>query len=99
MNFKETIDNLKSSLKGLIDANSSAEFIEKISSLDKDIDNAVSAHEETEKELSETKEILINHVKTTGFSKPSQEEPNKIEAPKSLDEIMQDSLDKFKEEK
>lgn len=99
MSFNDKISNLKSSLKSLIDGNSSAEFIEKISSLDKDIDEVVNAHEETTKELTETKEALINHVKSTGFSNPSNENPTEPNIPKSLDDIMQDSLKKFKEEK
>lgn len=98
-NFNDIINNFRSNLKGLLDNNSSAEFIEKVSSLDKDIDEVVNAHEETANELNETKEALISHVKSTGFSKPSNEDPTKIEAPKSLDEIMEDSLKKFKEEK
>lgn len=98
-NFNDIINKFRSNLKDLLDKNSSAEFIEKVSSLDKDIDEVVNAHEETTNELNETKEALINHVKSTGFSKPSNEDPTKVEAPKSLDEIMQDSLLQFKEEK
>lgn len=98
MNFNDIINNFRSNLKGLINGDSSAEFIEKVSSLDKDIDEVVNAHEETTKELTETKEALINHVKTTGFSKPSNENPTEPNIPKSLDDIMQDSLKKFKEE-
>lgn len=98
-NFNDIINNFRSNLKGLLDGNSSAEFIEKVSSLDKDIDEVVNAHEETTKELTETKEALINHVKSTGFSNPSNENPTELDSPKSLDDIMQDSLKKFKEEK
>ena len=99
MNFNENISKLKSSLKSLLDNNPNTEFIEKISSLDKQIDDVVNAHEETAKELHDTKESFVNYVKNVGFSNPSNDNPTEVKTPKSLDEIMQDNLNKFKEEK
>ena len=99
MKFEEYINNVKSSLQSLITKDSSTEFIEKVSSIDKQIDEVVSAHELTTQELQETKETLINHVKSTGFSKPAKDDSSEVETPKSLDEIMLDSLKEIKEEK
>lgn len=100
MKFEETISKLKSDLKGLLNENSTTEFIEKVSSLDKQIDEAVSAHERTAKELQDTKGVLVNYVKETGFAKPTSDDPTKVESPKSLDDIMKESLEEIiKEEK
>ena len=100
MKFEDTISKLKSSLKGLLTENSSTEFIEKVSSLDKQIDEAVVAHETTAKELQDTKESFVKYVKETGFTKPSSDDPTKVETPKSLDDIMKESLENInKEEK
>ena len=97
MNFNDKINEFKSKLKGLIDSNSSNEFIEKISSLDKDIDEVVDAHESTAKELQETKESLVNYVKNTGFKNPSGDTtPEPKEDNRSLDEIMEDCLKEIK---
>lgn len=98
-NFNEYITNLKSSLQSLITKDSPTEFIEKVSSIDKQIDEVVSAHELTTQELQDTKEALVNHVKSTGFIKPDKDDSNEVETPKSLDDIMKDSLEQFKEEK
>ena len=99
MKFEEYIKNVKSSLQSLITKDSPTEFIEKISSIDKQIDEVVSAHELTTQELQDTKEALVNHVKSTGFNKPGKDDSNEVETPKSLDDIMKDSLEQFKEEK
>lgn len=100
MNFNDIINNMKSSLKSLVTTESSNEFIEKIGSLDKQIDEVVSAHENTTKELQETKDLYINAVKNFGFKTPSNDDPTKVEQPKTLDEIMKNNLDKIiKEEK
>lgn len=99
MKFEEYINNIKSSLQSLITKESSTEFIEKVSSIDKQIDDVVNAHELTTHELQDTKETLINHIKSTGFSKPAADNSNEVETPKSLDDIMKDSLEQFKEEK
>lgn len=100
MNFNDIINNMKSSLKDLITPESSKEYIEKISSLDKSLDEVVSAHENTTKELQETKDLYIRSVKEFGFKNPSNDNPTKEEKPKTLDEIMNSNLDKIiKEEK
>ena len=100
MNFNDIINNMKSSLKDLITPESSKEYIEKISSLDKSLDEVVGAHENTTKELQEIKDLYIKGVKEYGFKTPSNDNPTKHEEPKSLDDILQDNLDKIiKEEK
>lgn len=99
MKFEEYIKNVKSSLQSLITKDSPTEFIEKVSSIDKQIDDVVNAHELTTQELQDTKEALVNHVKSTGFNKPAKDDSNEVETPKSLDDIMKDSLEQFKEEK
>ncbi len=99
-NFNDNIQKLKSNLKSLLDNNSNTEFIEKIGSLDKQIDEVVNAHEETTKELQKTQESFIEYVKGSGFKSPSNEpDPTKVETPKSIEEIMNNCLDKYKEEK
>lgn len=101
MKFEESISKLKSSLQGLLNNESSTQFIESISSLDKQIDEVVVAHETTAKELQDTKESFVKYVKEVGFTKPSADSnPVEPQTPKSLDEIMKDSLIKIiKEEK
>lgn len=100
MNFNDIINNMKSSLKDLITPESSKEYIEKISSLDKSLDEVVGAHENTTKELQEIKDLYIKGVKEFGFKNPSNDNPTKEEKTKTLDEIMNSNLDKIiKEEK
>lgn len=100
MNFNDIINNMKSTLKGLITPESSNEFIEKIGTLDSQIDEVVSAHENTTKELQETKDLYIHSVKEFGFKSPSNDNPTTEDKPKTLDEIMNNNLDKIiKEEK
>ena len=100
MNFNDIINNIKSELKGLITSESSKESIEKVGALDKQIDEVVNAHESTTKELQEIKDLYIKGVKEYGFKTPSNDNPTKHEEPKSLDDILQDNLDKIiKEEK
>lgn len=100
MNFNDIINNMKSGLKDLITPESSKEYIEKISSLDKSLDEVVGAHENTTKELQEIKDLYIKGVKEFGFKNPSNDNPTKEEKPKTLDEIMNSNLDKIiKEEK
>ena len=99
MNFNDIINNMKSGLKDLITPESSKEYIEKIRSLDKSLDEVVGAHENTTKELQEIKDLYIKGVKEFGFKNPSNDNPTEEKKPKSLDEIMNDNLEKFKEEK
>ena len=95
MNFNDIINNIKSSLKDLMTPESSKELIEKVSSLDKSLDEVVNAHENTTKELQEIKDLYIKGVKEYGFKTPSNENPIEQPKPKTLDELMQDNLDKI----
>lgn len=89
--FEEVIAKIRASLKDMVNA----ENAQALASLDKDIDDAVEAHNATEEALGEAKSTIVDMVKNTSFKEPSGEGTPNTE-PKSLDEIMQEELNKIK---
>ena len=71
--FNDIIDQVKQLLKDSL----TAENTELITRIDKQVDNIVSAHKETEEKLSETQDKLLEVVKETSFK--SESEPNQPE--------------------
>lgn len=93
MTFKETISALKTMLKDSLN-DSNVEFITKV---DKELDNLSQTHEETEKELSKTKDKLIEIVKETSFKdetgpKLPQDHTDEV---MSVDEALEASLNEI----
>ena len=88
--FNDIIGNVKQILKD----NLTAENTDLITKLDKEVDNIVSAHKETEDKLSQTQDKLLEVVKETSFkseSEPNQPEDTQKETP-SLDQAFDDAF-------
>ena len=91
MDFKELLSRIKDNLKDL----TSADNIEKIASLDKDIDSLNECYTKQGEELQKTKDTLVNYVKDTGFTKPSEDaDPTPKEI--SLDEAFNNAINNLK---
>jgi len=88
--FNDIIGKVKQILKD----NLTAENTELFTQIDKEVDNIVSAHKETEEKLSETQDKLLEVVKGTSFkseSEPNQPEGTQQETP-SLDEAFDNAF-------
>ena len=91
MDFNELLSRIKSSLKDL----TTADNIEKISAIDKDIDSLNEAHTKQGDELKKTKDTLVDYVKNTGFKKPSEDvDPTPKEL--TLDEAFNEAIKNLK---
>ena len=91
MDFKELLSRIKDNLKDL----TSADNIEKIASLDKDINSLNECYTKQGEELQKTKDSLVNYVKETGFTKPSEDvDPTPKEI--SLDEAFNNAINNLK---
>ena len=88
--FNDIIDQVKQLLKDSL----TAENTELITRIDKQVDNIVSAHKETEEKLSQTQDKLLEVVKETSFkseNEPNQPEGTQPEIP-SLDKAFDDAF-------
>ena len=91
MDFKELLSRIKDNMKDL----TSADNIEKIASLDKDINSLNECYTKQGEELQKTKDSLVNYVKETGFTKPSEDvDPTPKEI--SLDEAFNNAINNLK---
>ena len=95
--FLKILSETKTQLKGMITKDSSQEQIKVISEVDKNLDSLSKAFQDKEQEISSLKDDLIASVKSTGFKvngTPS-DDSGANETEKSMDEIMQEELDKI----
>lgn len=91
MDFSELLSRIKNNLKDL----TTADNVEKISAIDKDIDSLNEAHTKQGEELQKTKDSFVNYVKDTGFTKPSEDiDPTPKEI--SLDEAFNNAINNLK---
>lgn len=88
--LEEQINKIKRSLNDLIKGDSDKEFIESVTSIDKDLDQLAETGSAMAKETAEVKESLLKVVKTTSFKPTGHEEDDTSlpQEPKSLDEII-----------
>lgn len=95
--YEELMSKTKAQLKDLITKESSQEEINKITSIDKTLDELQAENERLIAENSSLKDSLIESVKNTGF-KVSGKESDDIgvqEETKSLDDVMAEELAKI----
>ena len=88
--FNDIIDQVKQLLKDSL----TAENTELITRIDKQVDNIVSAHKETEEKLSQTQDKLLEVVKETSFkseNEPNQPKGTQEETP-SIDKAFDDAF-------
>ena len=88
--FKE----LMSSVKTLLKEKLNNENLELFTEVDKKLDEISVAHEETEKDLSSTKDKLIEVVKSTSFKDDSEHNNNQpdTDEPMDIDEALEDAI-------
>lgn len=98
MSIEEIITSLKSTLKDKV---LTADNTEAVSLVDKGLDNILEEHAKTTKELSATKDKLVDVVKNTSFSTPASKgvssDVGETEA-LTLDEILEKELQKIEKE-
>lgn len=95
--YEELMSKTKAQLKDLITKESSQEEINKITSIDKSLDELQAENQKLIAENSSLKDSLIESVKNTGF-KVSGKESDDIgvqEETKSLDDVMTEELAKI----
>lgn len=95
--YEELMSKTKAQLKDLITKESSQEEINRITSIDKTLDELQAENERLIAENSSLKDSLIESVKNTGF-KVSGKESDDIglqEETKSLDDVMAEELAKI----
>ena len=95
--YAELMAKIKGHLKESLTKDSSKEEIEKISAMDKELDELNEEHEKLVKENGSLKDSLIESVKNTGF-KVNGKEVDDIgthEETKSMDDIMNEELAKI----
>ena len=95
--YEELMSKTKAQLKDLISKDSSQEEINRITSIDKTLDELQAENEKLIAENSSLKDSLIESVKNTGF-KVSGKESDDIglqEETKSLDDVMIEELAKI----
>ena len=97
MTLKEKIDKINNALNGMITKDSSTEFISQIGDLKKEVSDIQEDFNKLEKDHQATKDKLVEVVKGTSFSKPSDDDAHLEE--KTLDDVLRDELVKFEKEK
>lgn len=95
--FKKVLEETKLQLKGMLNKDSSQEQINAITALDKNLDSLNEAYDQKTQENESLKDNLIESVKNTGFKVGgSQKDDSGIDQnPKSMDEILNEELDKI----
>ena len=90
MGFKETLSGLKAYLKD----NLKDDNVELITKIDKELDSLSDEHSKTEKDLSSTKDKLIDVVKNTSFKDDNVKETpeDKTNDPMDIDEALRESI-------
>lgn len=89
--FEELIKEIKEDLKSSLTADNA----DKVTKLDKNIDEIVESHAATEKKLKETQELFINQMKETGFKTPQPQSKDKQE-PQTEEEIFEAAIEEAK---
>ena len=95
--FKKILSETKTQLKGLINKDSSQDFIKVITAIDKNLDSMNDSFTAKTEENESLKNDLIESIKNTGFKvNGSQEDDSGVDGnPKSMDDIMKEELDKI----
>lgn len=96
IDFAKVLSETKTQLKNLITKESSQDDINRITSIDKQLDELQEAFTEKSKENDSLKDDLIASVKSTGFKvNNSSNEKDDIDGnQKSMDEILNEELNK-----
>lgn len=92
MKFEEILNNLRAQVKEL----TTADNANAVASIAKNIDDAESAYKAQTEELNDTKSALVDYVKNTSFSKPSEDIVPEPKPEPSLDDIMMEKLNDIK---
>ena len=99
--FEKMLAETKGKLKNLITKETSQEDIKAITAIDKDLDSLGESFTKMRDENNSLKDDLIAAVKGTGFKVDSSthDDSGVDETPKSIDEIMNESLEKIIKER
>ena len=96
IDFKKVLSETKTQLKAMLTKESSQEQINAITSLDKQLDSLNEAFKTKEEELNSLKDSLIEQVKNTSFKVDGSQADDSMDGnQKSMDEIMQEELEKI----
>ena len=96
IDFKKVLSETKTQLKAMITKESSQEQINAITSLDTQLDSLNEAFKTKEEEVNSLKDNLIDMVKNTSFKVDGSQSDDSMDGnQKSMEEIMQEELDKI----
>lgn len=98
--IEKILSEIKTQLKASITSEKSPEEVKDIAALDSKLDEVQKEYDALSKKYDDLKEVYIEQVKNTGF-KPSTSDGNDGDpnGNKTMDEIMQEELDKIEKEK
>lgn len=100
IDFSKVMGETKTHLKNLINKDSSQDEINRITAIDKQLDQLQEAFTEKSKENESLKDDLIASVKSTSFKVNSSNENDDIDGnQKSMDEILSEELNKITSQK
>lgn len=98
--IEKILSEIKTQLKASITSEKTPEEVKDIAALDSKLDEVQKEYDALSKKYDDLKEVYIEQVKNTGF-KPSASDGNDGDpnGNKTMDEIMQEELDKIEKEK
>lgn len=98
--IEKILSEIKTQLKASITSEKTPEEVKDIAALDSKLDEVQKEYDSLSKKYDDLKEVYIEQVKNTGF-KPSTSDGNDGDpnGNKTMDEIMQEELDKIEKEK
>ncbi len=90
-----TFKEIMSGLKGLLKEKLNDTNLELFTEVDKQLDSLSEAHKKTEEDLSNTKDKVIEMVKSTSFKIDEEQSQKKddTEEPMTIDEALETSID------
>lgn len=95
MKFEDIVKSIKDGLKGMLTGDNT----EVIASLDKQIDELSESHNQTSKDLQDTKDKLVEYVKNTGFKTQNEKDDIQPDKALSLDDAIMKGLEKIQNDK
>jgi len=94
--FIKVLTETKGQLKSLLTKDSTPELIKLVGDIDKNLDAMSESFTQKTEENESLKNDLIESIKATGFKVNSSNEGSDIdETPKSMDDILQEELEKI----
>lgn len=93
--IQEMMSEIKAQLKDGLTSESSTDEVQRVTNIDSMLDNLMEETQKLQKEYNDLKDLYINQVKSTGFKPTNSHDDIGIDETKSLDDILNDELNKI----